>query len=642
MPKNRNNSSTKIVAKDKLSSKDKQKNISVVKKGVKDTKSDPNVEEYVTRSRSKRSHSNSREEQRSPKARKTQDPSETTQTCITGSSRINKLNKSNKRVIAGGENSQNICDGISKDSNVEDAEVIVGSSRSLIKSIKNGKIGRGKKAAVSLDENNPVEEAANAVLVEDNSSQEFNAHDGIHMTYNSSEDDYSEAENSDSQSSESGEISDQSDSGDDTSENGEESTSEEELDRNDPRVQKLLKQLMDEEADKKKKRHSHKSSKNTPKGVNQITKNANMIKSPSDTTLYAPALCKQSGNSQVGIVRNLMNNSNTPVSSKQISEFVERIRRDESERRSQSIDRSSPRNGTAAREENSTNPVANLVVEAERFKASIEKPSGNNERNVDVLNESVLELIELLKKKVDVDNDNDDDFMHVTCHIDSNLRTKIGRGEFVELERLLPKTRNQVMNVSSSGSNSEIQLVRRDGASFVIPETVSKENKITNIRKWEQAFRVYTAIYSEVNTERSAEIWQYVHIINTAAMSYTWENVAFYDYTFRQLMARKPRRSWAKIYTQMWNLAMTDQLHKNNNGTGGQNSGNSKSSDWRQRCCWRFNKGKCSKWNCKYDHRCKGCGSYSHGLHQCNSQYKKGDNGGRKNNEGRKTVSPKK
>ena len=59
-----------------------------------------------------------------------------------------------------------------------------------------------------------------------------------------------------------------------------------------------------------------------------------------------------------------------------------------------------------------------------------------------------------------------------------------------------------------------------------------REGKISGLRKWEQAFRVYAAIYSKANPCRAAEIWQYLHVINTAAASYTWDNVAYYDYTF--------------------------------------------------------------------------------------------------------------
>ena len=42
--------------------------------------------------------------------------------------------------------------------------------------------------------------------------------------------------------------------------------------------------------------------------------------------------------------------------------------------------------------------------------------------------------------------DNDDDFFHVTCHIELGLKENIECGEFVESERLLPKSRYNIQN----------------------------------------------------------------------------------------------------------------------------------------------------------------------------------------------------
>ena len=105
------------------------------------------------------------------------------------------------------------------------------------------------------------------------------------------------------------------------------------------------------------------------------------------------------------------------------------------------------------------------------------------------------------------------------------------------------------------------------GCDFDVDASVSSGflKQITGLWKWEQAFRVYAAIYTESNPERSGEIWQYMHGINVAASSYHWDNVASYDLTFRQLMAFKPHCSWAKTYNQGWNLAMRDPMAKNNN-----------------------------------------------------------------------------
>ena len=168
-----------------------------------------------------------------------------------------------------------------------------------------------------------------------------------------------------------------------------------------------------------------------------------------------------------------------------------------------------------------------------------------------------------------------------------------------------------------------MQFVNRDGATYWVP--ADRDLKINGIKRWDQAFRIYAAIYSKANPTRSSDIWQYIYVIHTAAATYTWENVAYYDYTFHQLMAERPGRNWGKTYLQLWNLAMCDPVNRNSHpgqGSGGNEQGlpDSHQGDWRDWCCWRFNRGaKCKKWNCRFDHRCSNCESWSHNATQCTS-----------------------
>ena len=260
------------------------------------------------------------------------------------------------------------------------------------------------------------------------------------------------------------------------------------------------------------------------------------------------------------------------------------------------------------------------ILEAEQFKVSVNPPTGMGDNLLQFNNvERMSEFERFIAER------EDDDFFHLTCHIEAGLRQRIERGLFVDLEKLLPRSRMQVLS-----ADQHMQMVNRDGNTFWVP--ADKETRITNVRRWEQAFRVYAAIYCSANPTRAVEIWQYVYTINTAASSYTWENVAYYDFTFHQLMAEKPNRSWGRTYNQLWSLAMCDPLSKNS-GSGqssissannNQNSGNR--GDWRDRCCWRFNKNeKCKKWNCRFDHRCSYCGSWSHASIDCPK--KKGSRG---------------
>ena len=182
------------------------------------------------------------------------------------------------------------------------------------------------------------------------------------------------------------------------------------------------------------------------------------------------------------------------------------------------------------------------------------------------------------------------------------------------------------MTVRNEG---RLDIVSKDGQTFFLPV---KENKINNVRCWEQAFRVYAVIYSSANPKRSAEIWQYVFTINSAASSFHWENVAYYDFTFRQLMAYNPERSWAKIYTQMWNLAMRDPINQAggissfSSTSGGFNTRNDKQSGNKRKnkYCWKFNKSTCNEGrNCNFPHRCYYCNAFNHGISSCRKREKK-------------------
>ena len=155
----------------------------------------------------------------------------------------------------------------------------------------------------------------------------------------------------------------------------------------------------------------------------------------------------------------------------------------------------------------------------------------------------------------------DDDFFHLTCFIEPSLIHRIEKGEFIELEKLLPKDKSS--GASSSQSDGRLEWVQRDGGTYLVPAN-GKDTKITGIRKWEQAFCAYATIYCGANPHRAKEIWQYISVINTAAAAYSWDNVYNYDITFRHLMAFNPNRSWAVTYNQMWNLSMRDPLPKGN------------------------------------------------------------------------------
>ena len=152
-------------------------------------------------------------------------------------------------------------------------------------------------------------------------------------------------------------------------------------------------------------------------------------------------------------------------------------------------------------------------------------------------------------------------------------------------------------------------------------------------RKWEQAFRVYAGIYCKSNPDRSTEIIQYIDNINRAAKSFPWENVAAYDFTFRKLMEKYPKRNWGKHYTQLYLTTLCAPNNKTSyiNGHFSSQNQSSQKPDWKKGLCWRFNKGECKFGKrCRFQHRCNHCSSPEHPATKCpklkNKKKKKGGN----------------
>ena len=371
------------------------------------------------------------------------------------------------------------------------------------------------------------------------------------------------------------------------------------------------------------------NSEETPLKTNQV----HLVKSPSDTTIYAPALRKLNSNVDPSITEEVM---------EKISNFVESVRLETQQRSTpnrvlvQAEDQPSTSRPASISQrivvnkctgqptEQEIDQARKQVIEAEKYSASQDPPpKGLNNLCYDKFLDCDIDLI---KRGVD-DNIDDDDYFHMICHVDKALKAHIEQGEFVELERLLPKKRNSRGGFTDDG---RLEWVTHDGMTYLTP-VQDKDNQINGIRRWEQAFRIYASIYCAANPTRTGEIWQYIHTINSIASTYQWDNVQHYDTVFRQMMGDRPERNWSKTYVQLWQLALRDLIQRNGNSTHfsgklmanqnkdrGQNQ-SQKKKDWRDNCCWRFNRtGKCDKSNCPFDKRCSYCGMWSsHGSNTC-------------------------
>ena len=169
------------------------------------------------------------------------------------------------------------------------------------------------------------------------------------------------------------------------------------------------------------------------------------------------------------------------------------------------------------------------MVQAERFTACVEAPKGNNDLS-HTYNDMLMpyDYDKLCSKFVKPEGlapidgeimflhnfDQDDEFFHITSQIEPNLKSKIERGEFIKLERLLPKDRSFSNRSGQDELNKQLfQLITQGTSSYLEPPS-TKTGKINSLRKWDQAFRVFAEIYTNANPERSSEIWQYIYVIH--------------------------------------------------------------------------------------------------------------------------------
>ena len=354
---------------------------------------------------------------------------------------------------------------------------------------------------------------------------------------------------------------------------------------------------------------------NTPKKASEV---GNTIKSPSADTIYTPAVPRQ-GEKQTPDPNNPNNFILDYIKNIRISDNVVGKDREEKEA-----------------SQSSTSRVRSEVVKPNRSDGN-----GVEQDNFDQVQEARMtaqaNVLAAEKYKANLAptgtyHDPDDDFFHTSCHVESSVRERIKRGEFVELEKLLKKSK------MVKAEESRLEIHNKNGVAFLAP--ANDREKINSVGRWDQAFRIYATIYSQSNPSRAAEIWQYVDVIHRAARVFSWDNVANYDYVFRQLMAENPQRSWSKTYTQMWNLTLCEPASRfNNNGSGTPHANRVKRGQ-ASGVCWRFNKGKCKFGvNCRYEHSCSYCGSTAHSALNCP---KKGDKRKDKKADGGEGKSDKK
>ena len=205
-------------------------------------------------------------------------------------------------------------------------------------------------------------------------------------------------------------------------------------------------------------------------------------------------------------------------------------------------------------------------------------------------------------------------YMMVASHLDELTIKKIEQGDFVDFLRLIPKDK-----VVSESEETEMKMIMKEGKTFYVP--VRDGQSITGFGKWEQAFRVYSNIYTRIHLERATELIQYNHVIHTASLIYVWSNVYAYDQDFRLHMSKHPGRSWSILLQQSWSMRLQEKLQFNSfhrQLQGKPHKHNGKNSPPEVDYCRKYNKGRCNFGaGCRFKHKCSYCFKFGHNILVC-------------------------
>ena len=146
-----------------------------------------------------------------------------------------------------------------------------------------------------------------------------------------------------------------------------------------------------------------------------------------------------------------------------------------------------------------------FICEAENSKMLVHRPNGKTQA-FDMYNYYEI----------------DDVYCHLGSHIMPGMRKKIEQGEYIDLSKLLERSK-------ITDDDDRMQMINKNGRTYFVPVSKREHNKINCYEKWETAFWIYAGIFSKANPHRAIEIWQHVDNIKDAADEYTWDSVYRYD-----------------------------------------------------------------------------------------------------------------
>ena len=150
----------------------------------------------------------------------------------------------------------------------------------------------------------------------------------------------------------------------------------------------------------------------------------------------------------------------------------------------------------------------------------------------------------------------EENYLVIGSHLDGGLQNKIINNKYVDFSKLITKDR------VTRDEDHRMELISKGGQTYFVPVSDHESSGINSFYKWEQAFRIFSNVYTRQYPHKALELIQYNHIIYSASLSFSWENVYSYNKEFRMHLSNFPQRSWAVILQQAWSMCLKDRIQK--------------------------------------------------------------------------------
>ena len=195
--------------------------------------------------------------------------------------------------------------------------------------------------------------------------------------------------------------------------------------------------------------------------------------------------------------------------------------------------------------------------------------------------------------------------------IPAKIAEKIWRGEYVELQELLPA------RLRAPGPTILDALLQ--------PDRMKQKKTITTIQEWIGCFNTFISVVAMRNPEQVRDLLAYSSTIVKASQDFEGTPWLEYDIHFRRQLATQTKQQWETIDASLWTMYFARATPRSglmdSNGerkTLAQDKRQRYTPYPSQRVCFRWNShGGCHLFNCKFLHCCIRCQETSHTAIEC-------------------------